>query len=53
MGGVLNGCVQISELTTERVRNNRRNTVEFHLTGLLGSTEHPDMQKIPDNRIFL
>ena len=46
MAGVLNGRVQISDLTNKRVRNNRRSTVEFHLPGLLGSTYHPDMQKI-------
>jgi hypothetical protein len=46
MAGVLNGRVQILELTNKRVRNNRLNTVERHLPGLLGTTSHPDMQKI-------
>ena len=46
MAGVVNGRVQISELSNKRVRNNRRSTVEFHLPGLLGTTSHPDMHKI-------
>jgi hypothetical protein len=46
MAGVMNGRVQISELTNKRVRNNRRSTLELHLSGLLGTTSHRDMQKI-------
>ena len=46
MAGVLNGRVQISELTNKRVQNNRRSTAEHHLSGLPGTTSHTDMQKI-------
>ena len=29
------------------------NAVEIHLSGLIGTARHLDMQKIPDNWIFL